>query len=364
VSSKRPPRKKSEGLSSDTLLRQIKERQVHPLYLFLGEETYLQRRAVDALRETIDEACRSFNVSVFTIGSDSGSGSKTTAAHAVDAANQLPMMAFRRLVIVREFDKIKEDEYELVLDYLKRPAATTTVVFQAVSADQRRKLTTALMKSCTVVSFAPLRDDEARRWVDRYVQDNQRRIEPRAVERLVALAGNALSRLVNELEKLTAFAGEEVITEAAVLDLVARSREHTSWELWDAIIRRDGRRAMRLIKRLLDDGDTGAPLLVLGALAGLYRRMLVGKEALDRAAGFDEFSRAINQWGPNATAWKTRLSRTPRAEIVNGLRRIAQVDNAIKNAEATPRLQMEFLVAELLLPAIVSSTLKETRFPD
>ncbi len=45
-----------------------------------------------------------------------------------------------------------------------------------------------------------------------------------------------------------------------------------------------------------------------------------------------------------------RVLRTPREEIVHGLRRIAQVDSAIKNSEATPRLQMQYLIAELTLP--------------
>lgn len=350
MSSKRP-KKKLDGLTYEAFRRQIRERRVDPLYLFLGDEAYLQERALRSLCETIDEGGRIFNVGVFTIGADSGSGSKTTAMQAIDAANQLPMMSMRRIVVVREFDKIKEEEHELVLEYLKRPSPTTTVVFQAVSADQRRKITTALMKSCTVVVFDSLKDDEARRWAEGYIKLRKCRIEPRALDRLIVLAGTGLSRLVNELEKLEAYAGGEAITEAAVLELVPRSREHTSWELWDAIIRRDNRRAMRLIKRLLDDGDTGAPLMILGALAGLFRRMLAGKELLDRGASFDEFSRAIGQWREGATNWKKRLGGTPRAEIVRGLHRIAQVDNAIKNAEATPRLQMEYLVAELILPS-------------
>jgi len=347
VSSKRP-KKKLDGLTYEAFSRQINERRLDPLYLFLGEEVYLQERALSALTDTIDEASRLFNVGVFVMGADSGSGSKTTAAQAIDAANQLPMMSSRRIVVVREFDKIKEEELELVVSYLKHPSPTTTLVFQAVSADQRRKITTALTKSCTVVSFDSLRDDEARRWAEGYVKRCGSRIEPRALDRLITLGGTRLSRLVNELEKLAAYAGGEVITEAAVLELVPRSREHTSWELWDTIIRRDGKRATRLIRRLLDDGDTGAPLMILGALASLYRRMIVGKELLDRGASFDEFARAVGQWRDGATYWRTRLNRTSRSEIVRGLHRIAQVDNAIKNAEATPRLQMEYLVAELI----------------
>lgn len=349
MSSKRP-KKKLEGLTFDSFRRHIKEGRVDPLYLFLGEESYLQERALLSIFETIDEAARMFNVGVFAIGSDSGLGSRITASMAIDAANQLPMMSMRRIVVVREFDKIKEDELELVLGYLKRPSPTTTVVFQSVSADKRRKLTTALLKSCTVVELDPLKDEDARRWTEGYVKLHKYSIEPRALDMLIRLAGTGLSRLVNEVEKLAAHAGGEVITEASVLELVPRSREHTSWELWDAIIRRDNKRAMRLIERLLDDGDSGAPVMIVGSLASLFRRMLAGKELLDRGASFDDFTRAIGQWRDSATKWKARLSRTPRSEIVYGLHRIAQVDNSIKNGEATPRLQMEYLVAELVLP--------------
>jgi DNA polymerase-3 subunit delta len=355
VSTKRP-KKKLDGLTFDSFRRQITERRIDPLYIFLGEEFYLQERALLSIFETIDEAARIFNVGVFAIGADSGSGSRITAAMAIDAARQLPMMSARRVVVVREFDKIKEDEFELVLGYLKHPSPTTTVVFQAVAADQRRKLTTALMKHCTFVEFGPLKDDEARRWAEGYAKLNEYRIEPRALDMLIKLAGTGLSRLVNEVEKLRSHAGGEVITEAAVLELVPRSREHTSWQLWDAIIRRDSKRAMHLIERLLNDGDTGAPVMIVGSLASLFRRMLAGKELLDRGASFDDFTRAIGQWQESAAKWKTRLSRTPRAEIVCGLHRIAQVDNAIKNGEATPRLQMEYLVAELVLSKDLSQS--------
>lgn len=351
MSSKAPKKKKPDGLTHESLNRLIEEGRVDPLYLFLGEEVYLQEQALHSLCETIDEPARMFNVGVFAIGADSGSGSRITTAQAIDAANQLPMMSARRVVVIREFDKIKEDEHAMVLGYLKRPSPTTTVVFQAVTADQRRKITTALMKSCTVVVFDLLKDEEARRFAEGHLKRRGCRAEPRALDRLIALAGTRLSRLVNELDKLAAYAGGDIITEAAVLELVPRSREHTSWELWDAIIRRDNKRAMRLIKHLLDDGDTGAPVMIVGSLASLFRRMLAGKELLDRGASFEDFARAINQWRDNATKWRMRLSQTPRAEIVHGLHRIAQVDNAIKNGEATPRLQMEYLVAELMLPS-------------
>ena len=118
--SRKYTKKKLDGLSFEEFRRSMKEGRVEPLYLFAGEEQYLQERALRLLSDTLDEAGRVFNFSVFSIGERSAGG-KVTAWTAIETANQMPMMSARRIVVIRDFDKIKEDENELVLEYLKRP---------------------------------------------------------------------------------------------------------------------------------------------------------------------------------------------------------------------------------------------------
>ena len=341
-------RKKLDGLTYDDLRRQIKQGHIEPLYLFVGEESYYHQHALRLLTNTIDEGSRVFNVSVYQIGSDIVPGVKATAAAAIDNANQWPMMSARRIVIIRDFDKIKEDENELVVEYLKKPSPQSTVVFQAASLDQRRKITAALLKTCAVAAFDRLTDQQATRWAEAFLKQRGCRIEPGALGHLVGLVGTRLSRLANELEKLALHAGGGFINNETIEALVPRAREHTSWELWDAILDRDRKRALRLMDRLLDDGSE--PVMIVGALAGLYRRMLSAKELIVRGASFEEVSKVTRQYGPRAKEFNARINRTSRDEIAYGLRRIAQVDNAIKNSEATPRLQLQYLIAELTLP--------------
>ena len=345
--SKRYAKKKLDGLSFEEFRRSIKEGRVEPLYLFVGEEQYLQERALRMLYNTLDEAGRAFNVSVFSMG-EGTTGAKVTAWTAIETANQMPMIEARRVVVIRDFDKIKDDENELVLEYLKHPSPTATVVFQAVSLDQRRKLTAALMKTCVVVAFDRLTEQQASRWAEEFLKRRGCRIEPNALGHLIGLVGTRLTRLSNELEKLAIYAGGGFINNTAVEQLVPRAREHTSWELWDAIIDRNRSRALKLMERLLEDGSE--PLVILGALAGLYRRMLAAKELMLKRAPTEEVNKATGRYGRNAEVFNARVLRTSSEEIAHGLRRIAEVDNAIKNSEATPRLQMQYLIAELTLP--------------
>ena len=337
------PRKKSGGNTINEFRREIQDGKIQPLYLFIGEEQYLQQQALRLLQETIDETIRVFNVSMFAIGSDNGSGIKTTAAMAIDAANQMPMISSRRVVVIRDFDKIKEDEQELVLSYLKRPAGTTTVVFQAVSPDKRRKLTAALLKHCAVISFDLLERGAAIRWAEKRLKDCGCTAETDALECLIDLTGTGLTRLSNELDKLSAYSDGGKITSAVVRELVPRSSEHDYWELGDAINSKNPKLTLKLTKHLLDDND---PLPVLGSLATLYRRLLTGKELVEQGASRQEVGRATGRW---SDSFMNRVRRASRAEIVRGLKRIAEVDNAIKNSEGTPRLQLEYLIVELML---------------
>ncbi len=345
--SKKYPKKKLDGLSFEEFRRSIKDGRLAPLYLFVGDEQYLQERAVKMLFNTLDEASRVFNASIFSIG-DGAAGEKVSAWTAIETANQIPMIAARRIIVIRDFDKIKDDENELMLGYLKSPSPTATVVFQAASLDQRRKLTSALMKTCEVVAFERLTEQQAARWAEEFLKRRGCRIEPNALGHLLGLVGVRLTRLSNELEKLATYAGGGFITNTAVEELVPRAREHTSWELWDAIIDRNRTRALKLMDRLLEDGSE--PLVILGALAGLYRRMLAAKELMLRRASTEEVNKATGRYGRNAEIFNARMLRTSLEEITHGLRRIAGVDNAIKNSEATPKLQMQFLIAELTLP--------------
>jgi DNA polymerase-3 subunit delta len=343
----RSSRSHTDGLNYKTFCGRIKERDIDQLYLLIGEEVYLQEKALELLYDTLGEGGKVFNLSIYSIGSELASGAKTTIASVIDAANQLPMMAERRIVTVRDFEKLNEHDQEILSAYLQRPSPGTTLVFQAISLDKRRKLTSELMKACTVVAFEPLDEREAKEWAAAYLKRRECTASQRVLELIMRLVGTSLMTLSRELDKLADWAGDGEITTEAVEALVPRASEHTSWELWDAIIRGDRRMAIRLMQRLLEDGESGTPLMVVGALASLYRKLLAGKELLQKGASSGEVARATGQYGYRAGPFNAWLARTPRERIVRGLKRIAEVDNAIKNSEGTPGLQMQYLIAEL-----------------
>src|SRR5436305_59625 len=80
----------------------------------------------------------------------------SSASRVTNAARTLPMMAKRRLVLVRDADDIKADELNQLIPYVSAPCPETCLVFVAEKADTRIKFFTAFKKKGEMVKLEPL----------------------------------------------------------------------------------------------------------------------------------------------------------------------------------------------------------------
>src|SRR5437763_1398920 len=65
---------------------------------------------------------------------------------AIAAAEQLPMMSSRRVVRIKDFAKLREDDEEFLLRYVERPVESSVVIFLSSDIDKRKKLAKTLMQ--------------------------------------------------------------------------------------------------------------------------------------------------------------------------------------------------------------------------
>jgi DNA polymerase-3 subunit delta len=331
---------KQQGLSPSDFAARVARGEIGPLYLFLGPERLLRREATDLLVSTVDEGFRAFNV-------DKLSMAETSLEAALDVARQMPMMAERRLVVITAVEAIKESAQEPLEDYLKAPSDRAVVVFAADSLDMRRKSATAISKACETVRFDEPSEAEAVRWAEARLRERGCTIERTALGALVDLAGADLSRLAIEVDKLATHALGGQVSLPTVQALVVRAREHEVWDLTDAILARDRKRALRVLARQLEAGEE--PLGLLSLLASTYRKMLTAKELMARRAPAAEVQAAVKLPPWKMGEFNAHVRHTPVEEITRGLRRMAEVDLAIKSSVGTPSLQLEVLVCELTL---------------
>jgi DNA polymerase-3 subunit delta len=149
------------------------------------------------------------------------------------------------------------------------------------------------------------------------------------------------------LNKLAAAAlPSGLITTELVDQLTGRSREHMNWELTDHILARNRRAALNTLKDLLD--DQVEPVMLIGLIGGTYRRMALAKELLSQGASPGQIFSEVRMPSFKQRAYLSMLGRIESNTLARGLQRIAQADLAIKSSKATPRMQVEMLVCELM----------------
>ena len=327
--------------TSKDLTQALKKGQIEPVYFLFGPETYLRD---EAARSIADQAMsgtllHEFNDSTFNLTSDD-------ARDAIAAAEQLPMMSQRRVVRIKNLGKLKEADEEVLLNYVNRPVDTSVVIFITEEIDKRKKLAKVLMAGAAF-EFQPLKLNELQAWIRFYLKDLTAEIEPQALQRILETVISDLHTLANELNKLAAAAlPSGRITTELVDSLVGRSREHMNWELSDHIVSRNRRGALKTLKDLLDDGVE--PLLLIGLIAGTYRRMALAKALLSQGASPATIFSEVRMPPFKQRDYLAMLNQVDSERLARTIRRIAETDLAIKTSKATPHMQVEMLVCELM----------------
>lgn len=334
------------ALTRQELQRELKSGKLRTLYLLFGPEEYLRNRAAQAVAESAlrDAPLREFNEASFSLAS-------ADVQHAIAAAEQLPMMASRRVVRITDFARLREADEGALLRYIARPVETSVVIFIADDLDKRRKLTKTLMDACGSVEFATLTDTELVAWGREHLKRLKVSTDDRTLHHLVALAGPSVRTLTMELEKLAAAALDTGFITIEMVDaLVSRSRELSNFELTDHLIARNRRRALQILYRLLDDG--AEPLMLIGLIAGNFHRLALAKELMARGSAREEVFRLVAMPFSKREDFLATARRTDAETLSRSLARIARADYAIKTSlggtgMTGARLQLEMLVCEL-----------------
>ncbi len=325
--------------------KRIESGSIGPLYLFEGTELYLREQALKRLTEAaVDAGVRDFNyaaVSAVENGLD----------EALGLARQYPMISARRMVVVREFESISDDrQIEALKDYFRDPSETTVLVFVTNGLDNRRTISTILRKGCETVRFDPLDEQAgAPNWVRDYVHQAGGAIDPGSAAYLVGMVGTSLLRLSTELDKLLAYTGGR-ITRVEIDELTLYTHEHTNFEITDAIINGDRRRALRVLDHIFanpPENPQTLSLFILGAIASNYRRMLMAKELMRQNVPNSELAKALGMSPYAVTHVNEKARKMQTGKLISGIKRIAETDAALKSSMATPRLLLEFLICEL-----------------
>ena len=245
-------------MNPDQLLQQIEQGRIDAVYFFTGDEAYRKEEAVDALvARVVEPGTEAFCLDVLR-------GDECDAAAILTAASLVPMMADRRVVVVRDFHKLPQKDREAVADYAERPVPTAVLVLEAPRVNLKTRLHARLASSSVSVVFYPLFPEKVPPWLQQHARRYGKRLTPEAAHQLQAIVGTDLGELAGEVEKLAVFVGgRDSIAAGDVESSLGPVRAGSVFDIAEAVGEKDLARALDAYERAMDAGDAPQAIVAL-----------------------------------------------------------------------------------------------------
>lgn len=305
-----------------------------PVYLIHGPEDLLIERQIASLRDRLGEvADLDYNYRVFE-------GPAHEIGDILAAANTLPLMSERQIVVVRDVDKMTADAREGLIAYVADPAPHTCLVLAAKRIAKNTRLFRAVQASGAVHEFAALKPSEYPREVIRMFDDSGKKVDRDAAQALVDAVGRDLRALSSEVAKLVAHAGtKKRLVRDDILEVVSQTSPTSVFDFLDAIGARDAEEALRLLARLIAEGERE---LGLHAMAVRHvRDLLTARAILDRGEGPGALMSAMGKPDWIARKLTAQAERFREQELVAALTEAAEWEARMKTSRVEPRLALE-----------------------
>lgn len=327
-------------LSPKAFEAEVRSGKVGPLYLLVGEETYLRERALQALIDAaLEPAVKPFNLDVFR-------GGETPPGEIADRILSFPLMAPRRVVVVKACDELNEGAARLLLPVVESPPETSTVVFVGDKADGRKKLFATLRKTACAVEFKPLREREVGVWVQGRLRDLGKRVSQEAIHLFAGRVGGDLGVAAGEIDKLISFLGDRQVVEREDVErVVGASAESSIFDLTDAVGAKDAGRALTVLMRIREAGEHGGGILwrLTQHVHTLMRvRMLrdarVPEKDLPDRLGLPSFV---------VTKYLNQVRKFSHADLWRAYEALAAAEDHLKSGYQTEEIVLQLLVRAL-----------------
>jgi DNA polymerase-3 subunit delta len=313
----------------------LQDKQFSPAYYLHGEEEYLKEEALRHLIDAaIDPATRDFNL-------DQRKGSDLDGASLASLLGTPPMMAERRVVVIRDTPSLRKDAKMALSKYLASPAPDILVLMTA-PADE--KPDSSMADHAVLVDCKPLTGVQLPKWIVARAEKFGARISEAAVGLLQETVGSDLTELGSALDKLASFCSGREIDEDAVSALVGIRPDETAGRLLDAVALRNGALASALVPGVLRQPKSGAVPLVMALTTQMLALAIAKARHIPPARQSSEFYALLKRgssnltgrgWGEAVACWTRAGAKWNIADLDHALEILLQADLSLKNSRVS-----------------------------
>lgn len=251
------------------LLSDLKARKFKPLYLLHGEESFYIDKIMHYFENfVLDEGEKDFNQTV-VYGKDS------EANAVIEIAKRLPMMADYQLILVKEAQDLRD--VDALLPYFERPNSSSILVFahKHKKVDSRKKSWKTFAQKGVVFEAKKLYDSEIPNWIEHMLEEKKLIGSPKVIALIAEHLGNDLSKIENEIEKLSINLPEgSKITPDHIQEHIGLSKDFNVFELQAAIANKNKEKAFQIINYFNSNSKNHPGIVTIISLYGFFSKLL------------------------------------------------------------------------------------------
>ena len=313
------------------------------MLLFEGDEDHLKQEALSALRKALlPPGLEDLNEALLE---------SPETDMIVAAAETLPFLADRRLVLLRDFPALtaRAEADDRLLEYLPSVPSSAVLLFYCVQKpDGRKKLYQAVKKLGGIVSFDPLKGEELTAFVTNAFAEYGKACDRRTADFLIFTSGSDINQLLSEIAKIAAYHPDaSAVDPADVKALATPTTEATVFQMVEAVVAGQETRAFQLMRDTLRGGEDRVFLLaMLLRQFRLLQHVKImqfekrGSESIRTALGVPSF--ISQQYIRQAAAWSGR-------QIKEAVNLCLETETAIKSGRLSQEGALEAVMLRLLL---------------
>lgn len=334
------------------LKRHIESEELYPVYVLYGEEKFLLKKgAARLIRKAKGANFPEFNFNEFSDDSSVDS--------IADAALSLPFMAEKKCVAVYDYnvDALDSSSTSKLQELLENLSESTVLIFVyptmeiTPSKGKWKNFFKLAEKYGASVCYENRTTSEICKLLCDRAEKHGSSLSRKNAEKIMFFAGNDLTLLTNEVDKLSAFAEGREITAEDIDLLVTKKAETRVFELTKAINAGNYDKAYSVLDQLFQMNEE--PIGILSILSSSYVNMYRVKAAIQSGLP----GSAPAEYDPASYKGRefilSNAERDVRPLSENVLRRsmelLLETDMQLKGSKVSGREALEKLISKLLL---------------
>ncbi|WP_414054849.1 DNA polymerase III subunit delta [Macrococcus equi] len=319
------------------------------IYLVYGSTKPLVEEKVEKIIEQYISVPDEFNFSRYDM-------QETPFEMIAEDAMTLPFLSDQKVIIINNSfiftgEKVKtahEINLDKVVNFLENFEGPNVVIFKVLQdkLDERKKIVKRIKKLHTIEKIEPLDESGIKTLIKQNLNQHFKDIKADALDEMIQLTGLNYSNITKEMDKLILYTGDTpVITKQDVSEVVSRSLEQNVFLLTDYITQGNKKRAIHLMKDLINMKEE--PIKLLALISSQYRLFYQVKILSQK--GFSE-AQIAKQVKVHPYRVKLSLRKVKQLEInklLDIMKECADTDYALKSSYLDKVLILELFILKI-----------------